>query len=250
MENKTRIKDSSFLIMLCLVFLVAGCGEKSVGEKIEDTIKSERGDEKAIDIKHRVHHFKLEGFTKKGDDQWYLEGEFAKLIDSDIVLSKIKGKTLDKDLTVMLTADNGIYNRISGCTELKGNVIITTSDGGKVTMDFARWNAAEEEVKTDSHVRIEHGSIVLEGMGALVRPKEKWAILEKEIKATDISKRVITCDGPLEVDYEKRRAIFNNNVEITDPQSKMYANKVVAYFDPEKRSIEKVEWLGDVKCIY
>ena len=95
-----------------------------------------------------------------------------------------------------------------------------------------------------------HNGIVLEGEGASVLPKKKWAILEKNIRVTDLSDRIITCDGPLEVDYNNRKAIFNNNVEIIEKEGSMYANKVIAYFDPDKRIIEKIEWLGDVKCTY
>ncbi len=256
MENKTTSINILVAVLACFIFLVSGCGEKSVGErsgeKIEKTVKAEVGDivKDQIDIKHRVHSFKLEGFTKSGENQWCIEGDFAKIIDKDIILSGIKGQSFGKDISVILTADKGIYNRTSGLTELSGNVIVTTSDGGKVRMDFARWDAKKAEIKTDSRVIIEHGGIILEGTGALVRPKEKWAMLEKEVKVTDTSNRVITCDGRLEVDYEKREAVFNDNVQILDTEGRMSANKLIAYFDPDKRVIEKIEWIGDVEAVY
>ncbi|MCK4463470.1 MAG: LPS export ABC transporter periplasmic protein LptC, partial [Candidatus Omnitrophica bacterium] len=244
------------IALIGFIFLIGGCGKKSVGEKsgekIEKTVRAEVGDrsKEEIDIKHKVHGFKLEGFTKTGENQWYIEGDFAKIIDKDIILNSIKGESFGKDISVILTADKGIYNRGSGLTELNGNVIVTTSDGGKVSMDFARWDAKKGEIETDSHVIIEHGGIMLEGRGALVRPKQKWAMLEKEIKVRDASNRVITCDGPLEVDYGKREAVFNNNVQILDTEGRMSANKLVAYFDPDTRTIERIEWIGDVECIY
>ncbi len=244
------------ILIIGFVFLVSGCGKKSVGEKsgekIEKTLKAEVGDraKQDLDIKHKVHNFKLEGFTKSGENQWCIGGDFAKIIDKDIILSNIKGENFGKDISVILTADKGIYNRGTGLTELSGNVIVTTSDGAKVSMDFARWDANKEEIETDSHVIIEHGGIILEGRGALVRPKQKWAMLQKEIKVRDASNRVITCDGPLEVDYEKSEAVFNNNVQIIDTEGRMSANKLIAYFDPDTRTIERIEWIGDVECTY
>ncbi len=179
MENKTASMNILVAILACFIFLVSGCGKKSISEKsqekIEKTVKAEVGDiaKDQIDIKHRVHSFKLEGFTKSGENQWSIEGDFAKIIDEDIILSSIKGESFGEDFSVILTADKGIYNRASGLTELDGNVIVTTSDGGKVSMDFARWDAKKEEIKTDSRVIIEHGGIILEGTGALVRRSKR-----------------------------------------------------------------------------
>lgn len=241
--------------MLCFVFFLGGCGKKSVAEKsaekIENIVKSDiKEDKNELDIKHKMHNFKLEGFTKTGENQWSIEGEFAKLVEPDILLSSVKGRSFNNDVSVMLTADKGVYNRVTNSTELDGNVVIVSSDGGRICMDFARWDAANEEVKTDSHVRIDYSGVMVDGEGALVKPKKKWAMLEKGITAKDSSGRVITCDGPLEVDYENRKAIFNNNVEIIDQEGKMYANQVIAYFDPENRKIDRIEWIGDVKAIY
>ncbi|NQT21893.1 MAG: LPS export ABC transporter periplasmic protein LptC [Candidatus Omnitrophica bacterium] len=263
MENKTRrssvilgflyrdsfIYRSLVIMVLCLVFFLSGCENKSVKKSVTKDIISEDSEEE-IAIQHKVHHFKLEGFTKTGKDQWYLEGEFAKVLESDIILSNIKGESFSDKINVVLTADNGVFRRLTGATELEGNVIITTSDNGRLTMDFANWDAAKEEVTTDSSVVIEHSGIILEGKGALVKPKKEWAMLMEGIKAKDSTDRVITCNGPLEVDYKQRRAIFNNEVIITDPDGKICADKLVAYFNPDTREIERLEWIGDVKAVY
>ena len=108
----------------------------------------------------------------------------------------------------------------------------------------------QQEIKTDSRIKIIHSGVTLKGTGARVLPRQKWAILQKKIRANDTENRIITCDGPLEVDYKERKAIFNNNVEIKEKEGMINANKVVAYIDPEKKTIEKIEWLGDVKCTY
>ena len=90
----------------------------------------------------------------------------------------------------------------------------------------------------------------VEGLGALVMPQKKWAVINKNVKMSDKNGRVITCNGPLEVDYEERKAILKNNVKIIDTEGTMYADEMIAYFDSDKRQIEKIEWLGNVKAVY
>ena len=153
-------------------------------------------------------------------------------------------------MQVHLTAENGVYNRDTGRTKLIGNVNVISSDGGKLTMDYAEWIADKEEVITDSHVVIEHSGIILEGDGARVLPKQKWAMLKNTIKAVDSNGRIITCDGPLEVDYEKKEAIFSNNVRVTEGETKLRADKMIAYFNPDTKAIERIQWVGDVEVVY
>jgi lipopolysaccharide transport protein LptA len=64
---------------------------------------------------------------------------------------------------------------------------------------------------------------------------------------TDMEKTEITCDGPLEVDYEKNVAIFNENVLVKDPQVMLKANKMQVFFDAESKTIDRIVAEGSVK---
>lgn len=244
----------SLIAAVFAFFAIFGCRE-SLGvdesKTVEESIKEKVNYDPSLDYKQEVQNFKLEGFSKTGENQWSVKGQFANILDPDVVLKSIEGKSLSKDTSVTLTAERGIYNKNTRSAELKGNVVAVMSDGGKVYMDYALWNADDEQITTESPIRIEHSGIVLEGLGGMVKPQKEWAIIYKHIRMCDEKERVITCDGPLEVDYKAKQAILNNNVVIIDPQQgKISSDKVIAYFNTETKEIDRVEWLGNVKAVY
>jgi lipopolysaccharide assembly outer membrane protein LptD (OstA) len=61
---------------------------------------------------------------------------------------------------------------------------------------------------------------------------------------------IITCDGPLEIDYDKEIATFNNNVKADQgEQGQMYADKMEAYFEFKNKKILRLKSIGNVKIV-
>lgn len=243
------------LLIMSVCLTASGCGKKEtvgtkVSQKVDRVVKDQVPNSDSLEFKQEVQNFKLEGFSKSGDNAWSVQGKFANIVEPDINLKSIVGHSLSKNVSATITAERGTYNKDTRCAELKGNVVVLLNDGGKAYMDHAQWNANDEEITTDSPVRIEHSGVTLLGVGALVRPQKEWALVYTNIKLTDTKGRVITCDGPLEVDYKAKQAILNKNVVIVDSQGTMSSDKVIAYFNPEKKEIDRVEWIGNVKAVY
>ncbi|MCX5703233.1 MAG: hypothetical protein NT066_01900, partial [Candidatus Omnitrophica bacterium] len=83
--------------------------------------------------------------------------------------------------------------------------------------------------------------------GVMGEDNLKKVALEKEVKV-DINsspldttgasgakeKTVITCDGPLEIDYDKNVATFNNNVKVERPDVVIYSDKMDVFFTSNK----------------
>ena len=85
-------------------------------------------------------------------------------------------------------------------------------------------------------------------MGATGKPALSKVSLEKEVKvqilpakekdkdkesAAGADKVIITCDGPLSIDYEKNFATFNNNVKVDRQDSQIYSDRMDVYFNRE-----------------
>ena len=60
---------------------------------------------------------------------------------------------------------------------------------------------------------------------------------------------MVTCDGPLEIDYEKGRAVFYNNVKVNQKESQLFSDKATMYFDAKDKKLIKIVAEGNVRII-
>lgn len=58
---------------------------------------------------------------------------------------------------------------------------------------------------------------------------------------------VVTCDGNLFLDYQRQRAHFFNNVLVRNPRGKIRADRLIVFFSPDGRSVERTEGEGNVR---
>ena len=58
---------------------------------------------------------------------------------------------------------------------------------------------------------------------------------------------VITCSGPLNVDYNNNIAILNNDVFVEDKYGDIRADKIKLLFNKDKKKIERIEAFGNVE---
>jgi LPS export ABC transporter protein LptC len=58
---------------------------------------------------------------------------------------------------------------------------------------------------------------------------------------------IITCDGPLEIDYAKNLAIFNKNVKVNDSRGKIFSDVMEVYFDTKTQTVKEVIATGNVE---
>jgi lipopolysaccharide export system protein LptA len=66
---------------------------------------------------------------------------------------------------------------------------------------------------------------------------------------SNVAAIVVTCDGPLEVQYENGMAIFHDNVHVDQNESELFADTAYVYFDSKTRALTKVVAEGHVKVI-
>jgi LPS export ABC transporter protein LptC len=201
-------------------------------------------------LTEKVQSFSLEGFSETGDKLWQIEGKSADIYSDVINLTDINADSYDREMKVNLTSETGVFDRKSNNIQLKENVVLTTSDGSRLTTHVLSWDADKEQVFTEEKVYIERGDINANGIGALASPNLKKAQLNKDVTVNVKNpEAVITCDGPLEIDYISNMAYFNKNVKLDDKKAKISTDKATAYFNPEERSLTKVLCEGDVEIV-
>jgi len=219
----------------------------------------------------QIGDFSLSGFGDKGKKAWDLAGKSADILNEVVKLKEVKGNHYAEKDNINLTADNGDFNKKSGVVHLQDNVVITTSGGAKLTTDSLDWDRKQQIVSTLDKVNLARADMNLSGVGAKGQTALKQVVLEKDVRL-DISpldkktnkkeKIAITCDGPLDVDYEKNIAIFNNNVKVEKTDLIIYSDKMQVYFSPKQEegkpsqemgvissSINKIVAQGNVRII-
>jgi LPS export ABC transporter protein LptC len=191
----------------------------------------------------QINDFSLSGYGEKGKKDWDISGKTADILTEAVKLSDVVGNLYGKDEDTQLTAKKGDFNKTDGKLHLEQDVVITTSSGARLTTDSLDWDRNNQVVTTQDPVNIQKDNMVLVASGAKAKTSLKKVALEKDVRL-DINpvtqdksegqlekeKIVITCDGPLEIDYEKNIATFNNNVKVERNDTIIYSDTMDVYF--------------------
>ncbi|TBR16693.1 hypothetical protein EPO66_04155 [bacterium] len=141
----------------------------------------------------QFNDFTMAGFGEKGKKSWDLRGKSAEIIDEVIKLDNIVSNFYGEKDKMQLTADKGNYNKTDGKLHLEDNVVVTINKETPLLGD--------------------------DPLNPTQAPK-----------AEKVNEIIITCDGPVEMEYKKKVAIFNKNVKVNAPDILMYSDVMEVYF--------------------
>jgi len=225
--------------------IIAPCiySEEPKDASVQDQASGVTSNAPTAESDQQISDFSLAGYGEKGKKTWDLSGKSADIFTEVVRLNDVVGNMYGKDEDVKLTADNGDFNKTDGRVHLEKHVVITTSSGMKLVTDSLDWDRKGQVVSTADKVNIQRDNITVTASGAKGVPSLKQVSLEKDVKldiepqAEDKEKKnalnektIITCDGPLEIDYEKNVAYFNSNVRVERSDSVIYSDKMDVFF--------------------
>lgn len=196
-----------------------------------------------------VSTFTLVGHNETGRKKWEIQGETADLLAEKVDLSPVAATHFGQ-VDLHLTAEKGLFNRSTQNVHLEGKVVVTTSDGAKLTTDSLDWAQAKETGTTPDRVTVTRPGIVVVGTGGTGRPKLKRVRLEREVTVTlenDPQRTVITCNGPMEADYGRHKVRFWKNVKVQDAKGFILADRLDATLDSKTHQVEKATFWGHVR---
>ncbi|MDI6606315.1 MAG: LPS export ABC transporter periplasmic protein LptC [Candidatus Omnitrophota bacterium] len=226
----------SVLVILPLFLAVAvGFAEDKKAEETSD---------------QQINDFNLVGYGEKGKKSWDLAGTTADIFTDVVKLQNVEGNLYGKEEDVNLLADRGDFNKQDGKIHLEDNVVITTTSGMKLTTDSLDYDRKNQLMTTPDIVNIERENLTAVARGAQGEPTLKKVALKEDVRLDIMplnakddpsgqkEKIIITCDGPLEIDYEKNIAEFNKNVKVDRDNSQIYSDKMIVYFLPGEKKAE------------
>ncbi|MCX5708419.1 MAG: LPS export ABC transporter periplasmic protein LptC [Candidatus Omnitrophica bacterium] len=192
----------------------------------------------------QMSDFSLSGFGEKGKKSWDLTGKQADIASEIIKLNNIESNFYGDRENMKLTADRGNFDRVKGSMHLEKDVVITTSSGARLTTNSLDWDRKEQLVTTPDPVNIVKDDMTIDGQGVRANTGLNIVNLEKDVKvqidnvavsgSPKKGKIEITCDGPLEVDYQKNLATFHDKVKVHTQDGLIESDAMDVYFSGDK----------------
>jgi LPS export ABC transporter protein LptC len=207
---------------------------------------------------HKVYSFAFSKYTPDGKKEIEIEGDSADIFSNTVDLLNVVAKAYAEEVPVTITADSGNYNKPENRVHLEENVVATTADGARLLTEKLDIHPADRVMETDVAVQVKKENINIAGEGARGDSQLKKVKFKKNvtvvIQNTDKSSNggggsnptVITCDGPLLIDYVKNIAHFEDNVIAKDERGKLSADKMDVYYNRINRRVSKIVALGNV----
>ena len=216
----------------------------------------------------QMQDFNIVGYSSKGQKTWEVQGNSMDMLGNEVKISGITAKMYGDKENMVLTADNGHFDKETGVVHLQDNVRAVTESGAELKTNTLDWSQKQQLITTDDKVNITKDNMSADATGLSVKPDLKEAkfgkdvvlTIEEQKKAEDSQKpsvfsqkgkMVITCEGPMELNYEKQFAVFEKNVKVEGDaeQGTMVSDKMTVYFSPATKQIERIEAQGHVKIV-
>jgi len=237
--NRTQIRVRGAFCLLLLAFL-SGCAKK--GSPLPPTGGP-------VAVNDAVSVFTLVGHTETGRKKWEIQGQTADLLGEIIQLSPVTAKSFGR-VEADLTAKQGRYHKTTQDIYLKKDVVVTNSDGIRLTTDSLKWVAQQEFGRTWDRVRVTRSGMTVTGLGGIAFPKLKRVRVERKVVVALEGKEgmtVVTCDGPMEVDYARRKARFWRNVWVRDSKGFIRSDRMDVVLQPREDQIQEARFWGHVR---
>ena len=245
------------IVLTCLVLWAgAGCAPKERAAEpfapLPDGMKAQKKNSEG-GMDQKMLTFTFSEYTHDGKKKLEIEGESADIFASSINLSNIIATLHNTREAITITSDSGVFDRTTTNVQLVHNVIAESEDGSRVTTDSMNYDSESGIGTTDDFTKITRDDMISTGTGAVVYSKERRAQLNSNVRVQFASAgeplrqpTVITCDGRLQIDYEKRIAIFHENVLVTDERGTVRGDLMEVFLEPEEKEIERIVCTGNV----
>ena len=208
---------------------------------------------------HKVYAFSFSKFTPEGQKEIDIEGDSADIFSNTVGLINVVAKAYAEEVPVTITADTGSYNKSENKVHLRENVVATTADGTRLLTEELDIFPTNKVMETEVGVQVKRDNINVEGDGARgdsqlkkVRFKKNVTVVIRSTGEDELTGKpgggptIITCDGPLTINYEKNIAHFQDNVVAEDARGKLMADTMDVYYNKVTSKVSKIVALGDV----
>ncbi len=244
------------IIRVSIVFILAYIG--LVQFQMWSTSKKRKASEDSENVSQnkplqKVYSFSFSKYDTGGKKELEIEGDSANILTKDIFFTNVLAKAFAEDSPITITADSGVFDKSSSNVHLEKNVIATTKTGTRLLTEELNIYPNEKTVETTVHAKVKRENIHVEGIGATgdsqlkkVNFKKNVTVVVQNIDSETKAPTIITCDGPLEIDYERNIAHFSQNVVAKDERGRLFADFMDVFYSQQTKKIYKIISTGNV----
>jgi len=201
-----------------------------------------------------IKEFYLSNIKEDGSRDWDLEGKQAHIFDKHVDIEGVKANYYAQDDTIVVTSDKARLDKSSMDIKLQDNVNLTNKEGARLVTDSLNWKRSQNYIDTDDWVVTTKDNMKIKAKGFSADTAFKKADFEEKVQVVLPDEKndqvtTIACSGPLEIEYERGTAVFNNDVVVTHPEGKLFSDKATLFFDAETKKIAKIVSEGNVKIV-
>ncbi len=238
------------IALLCLAAYVLWIqfqvlSQKGIFKSAKSSVKKEET--------QKVYFFSFTKYTPTGSKEIEIEGDSANILAETVDLLNVVAKAYAEETPVTITADRGKYEKKINKVHIEQNVVATTQDGTRMTTEqldiYPETHILENNVQTV----VRKNNINVDGVGARgdtnlkrVKFKKNVTVVVQPDKNKTEDPTVITCDGPLEIDYNKNIAYFKDNVVAKDARGTLHADAMDVYYSKQNKKVSKIVARGNV----
>ena len=203
-------------------------------------------------VEEFVEDFHFTGFNNKGERIYDVWAKTARILEDIVKMDKLTAKVYGEDSTFIESQKATLFKKTQNIV-LKDDVKIYNSQGQVLETQELQWEPKKNQASTDKEVVIKNKKLLLKAKGLKQDMNNRSLTLDKDIKLKFEKKNktftYITCDGPMEIDYEHNCAVLYNNVKVDDERGQIFADRMDVFFDPNTKSINKIHAKGNVKIL-
>jgi LPS export ABC transporter protein LptC len=134
---------------------------------------------------YRIKEVRLREESRNGM-RWQLDAEQAEMFEATgkTTLRKIVIKIEDKGQTWTVTGDEGDLTQADKDVELRGNVVVASSDGLRLETSRLQWDGESERAWTDAPVSLYRSGVVVTGHGLEAKIGDETVAVTSRVRAT------------------------------------------------------------------
>lgn len=238
------------IAVLCLAAYIVWIQFQVLSQKGIFTIQKKEAKKEET---QKVYFFSFTKYNPTGGKEIEIEGDSANILAETVDLLNVVAKAYAEETPVTITADRGKYEKKTNKVHIEQNVVATTQDGTRMTTEeldiYPDKHVLENEVQTI----VRKNNINVDGIGARgdtnlkrVKFKKNVTVVVQPDKDSNEDPTVITCDGPLEIDYNQNIAYFKENVIAKDRRGTLYSDLMDVYYSKESKKVSKIIARGNV----